>query len=242
MLQPKGSKPVTEHEEQGQEAVLRIDDLAHETGIASRTIRFYNTQGLLPPPVMRGRVAFYTREHVLILQLVKELQERQHLPLELIKQLLEIRAEQGEVQMKQALKQRLLRSLTSSGANVRLSQEELMQQTGATPELLDELLHLGLIFPAQTGVETEFSGDDVLLVQLYQQFEQLNLPLALPALIRFQLRQLVRSERAAYEQYLVPRWRDENLPAEEQARQFEQMLALSDTLIAVLHRKLMEQG
>jgi DNA-binding transcriptional MerR regulator len=246
MLHPRASKALTEHEEtqqasQRQETTLRIDDLAHETGIASRTIRFYNTQGLLPPPVMRGRVAYYSREHVLVLQLVKELKERQHLPLELIKQLLEIRAIQGEMQMNQALKQLLLRSLTSGSSQVQLSREELMQQTGATLELIEELLRLGLIFPVKIGANTYFSGDDVLLIQLYQQFEQLRLPLALPALIRFQLRQLVRSERAAYEQYIVPRWRDDAVPFEDQARQFEEMLALSDTLIAILHRKLMEQ-
>lgn len=44
-----------------------IDELAHLSGISSRTIRFYNTQGLLPPPEMRGRVAFYDQEHLLIL-------------------------------------------------------------------------------------------------------------------------------------------------------------------------------
>jgi DNA-binding transcriptional MerR regulator len=231
-----------EHEETEQERVLRIDDLAHETGIASRTIRFYNTQGLLPPPVMRGRVAYYTREHVLVLQLVKELKERQHLPLEVIKQLLEIRTEHGEVLMNQVLKQRLLRPLTSTDSDVPLSREELMQQTGVKPEMIDELLRLGLIFPIETGEGVYFSGDNVLFIQLYRQFEQLRLPLALPALIRFQLRQLVRSERAAYEQYIVPRWQEEALSIEEQSLQFEEMLTLSDTLIGVLHRKLMEQG
>ncbi len=235
-----------EHEdtphEQGQERALRIDDLAHETGIASRTIRFYNTQGLLPPPLMRGRVAYYTREHVLVLQLIKELQERQHLPLELIKQLLAIWAEHGEALMNQVLKQRLLRTPISDTSHVRLSREELMQQASVDAEMIDELLRLGLIFPIETGASSYFSGDDVLLIQLYRQFERLRLPLALPALIRFQLRQLVRSEWAAYEQYIMPHWLEEALPVEERVRQFEEMLALSDTLIGVLHRKLMELG
>jgi DNA-binding transcriptional MerR regulator len=235
---------VIEHEEtqDEQEFALRIDDLAHETGIASRTIRFYNTQGLLPPPVLRGRVAYYTREHVLVLQLIKELKERQHLPLEVIKQLLEIRTEHGEALMNQVLKQRLLRPQGPNNPRVRLSREDLLQQTSVNSEMLDELLRLGLIFPIETGAGIFFSGDDVLLIQLYRQFEQLRLPMALPALIRFQLRQLVRSERAAYEQYIMPRWREEALPIAEQSRQFEEMLMLSDTLIGVLHRKLMEQG
>ena len=92
--------------------MFTIDELAHNSGMPSRTIRFYNTQGMLPPPAMRGRVAYYGEEHLLVLNIIKELKERQNLPLETIKQLLEIRARYGDVQMNLALKQRLLRPLT----------------------------------------------------------------------------------------------------------------------------------
>src|SRR5215472_18165825 len=52
-----------------------IDELAHISGVPSRTIRFYNTQGMLPPPTMRGRVAYYAEEHLLVLNIIKELRE-----------------------------------------------------------------------------------------------------------------------------------------------------------------------
>ncbi len=215
---------------------LRIDELAQLSGVPSRTIRFYNTQGLLPPPLMRGRVAFYNHEHVLVLGIIRELKEQQNLPLDVIKQLLEIRAQQGDVQMNLALKQRSLR--TFGGAQLRLSREELLQQTGATAELVDELLRQGLLFPIEDGL---FTGDDVLLLNLYQHLQQFGLPLALPALIRFQLRQLVRSEVAAYEQHLMPRWREADVPLEQQTMQFEKILTLTDTLISIMHRKLLYQ-
>src|SRR5437879_920336 len=121
-----------------------IDELASIAGIPSRTIRFYNTQGLLPPPIMRGRVALYDQEHVLVLSLIKDLKERQHLSLELIKQLLEIRAREGEVQMNLALKQRLQRA---PGQEVQLSLAEFADQTGASPERIGELVEQGLLFP-----------------------------------------------------------------------------------------------
>ena len=221
--------------------LLRIDDLAYEAGIPSRTIRFYNTEGLLPPPLMRGRVAYYSQEHLLVLNIIKELKERQNLPLDVIKQLLEIRAEHGDVQMNLALKQRLLRPLTTGGQAVRLTKEELMRQTSTTSEQVDELMSKGLLFPVEDDGTSVFSGDDVLLMQLYQQLEQLGLPIALPALIRFQLRQLTRSEIAAFEQHLLPRWQENALPLEQQTAQFEEMLTLTDTLISVLHRKLLYQ-
>jgi DNA-binding transcriptional MerR regulator len=219
----------------------KIDELTQLSGIPSRTIRFYNTQGLLPAPLMRGRIAYYNQDHLLVLNVIKELKEQQNLPLEVIKQLLEIRAQHGDVQMNLALKQRLLRPLTSGGAEVQLSKEALMQQTGATQARIDELTSQGLLFPAQIKGQPVFSGDDVLLLQLYESLEQLGLPIALPALIRFQLRQLVRSEIAAFEQHLLPGWRKDAHPSEQQRRQFETMLTLTDTLISVLHRKLLGQ-
>src|SRR5215467_4910286 len=117
-------------------AMQTIDELAHVSGMPSRTIRFYNTQGMLPPPIMRGRVAYYSEDHLLVLNIIKELKEQQNLPLETIKHMLEIRAKYGEVQMNLALKQRLQRSL-SSGQEVRLSKAMLMQQTGVTEQLID---------------------------------------------------------------------------------------------------------
>jgi DNA-binding transcriptional MerR regulator len=220
-----------------QPQALRIDDLARLTGVPSRTIRFYNTQGLFPPPMMRGRVAYYNQEHLVVLGLIQTLKE-QNLPLEIIKQLLEIRARHGEVQMNLALKQRLLPVITGMGQQVRLSRDELALQANISAEYIDKLLELELLFPVQGEGEIFFSGDDVLLVELYAHLEQLGLPLSLPTLIRFQMRQLVRSEVAAFEKHMLPRWQEENQPLEQQTEQFEQILTLTDTLISVLHRKL----
>jgi DNA-binding transcriptional MerR regulator len=218
-----------------------IDELAHLSALPSRTIRFYNTQGLLPAPVMQGRVAYYDDEHLVVLNIIKQLKEQQNLPLETIRHMLEIRASQGEVMMNLALKQRLLRPLSAGSQDVRLSREGLMKQTGAKAEYIDELTRQGLLFPVQIENEEMYSGDDVLLIELYERLEYLGLPLALPALIRFQLRQLVRSELAAFDQHVYPRWRDEGLSQEQQAEQLEAILTLTDTLISVMHSKLVYQ-
>lgn len=228
--------------EQNSEQLLRIDDLAYETGVPSRTIRFYNTQGLLPLPIMRGRVAYYTQEHLLVLNIIRELKEQQNLPLDVIKQLLEIRAERGDIQMNLALKQRLLRPLTGGGQDVRLTKEEVMQQTEVTEVQIEEWTRQELLYPVASEEHTVFTGDDVLLIHLYQRLEHMGLPIALPTLIRFQMRQLVRSEIAAFEQHLLPLWRENDVPIEEQTRQFEEMLTLTDTLISLLHRKLLYQA
>src|SRR5436305_4105757 len=139
-------------------AMNTIDEFAHISDMPSRTIRFYNTQGMLPPPTMRGRVAYYDDEHLLVLNIIKELIEQQNLPLETIKQMLEIRAKYGEVQMNLALKQRLQRSLTRD-QEVLLSKEALMQQTGASEKWIDELTDQDLLFPIKTENGLLYSND-----------------------------------------------------------------------------------
>src|SRR5258708_77191 len=215
-----------------------IDELARLSGMSSRTIRYYNTQGLLPAPIMRGRVAYYDQEHVLVLEIIKDLKEQQNLSLEIIKQLLEIRAREGDVQMNLALKQRLLRPV---GQEVQLAQEDFLRQTGASLERVSELVEQGLLFPGASEEDAAwiFSHDDVLLYQLYARLDQLGLPPALALLIRFQLRQLVRSEIAALEQHIQPHWEQRGLSLSEQTEEFQAILAITDTLISILHRKLL---
>ena len=56
--------------------VYTIDELAAATGVPSRTVRHYQWVGALPPPVRKGRVAFYRDEHLQRLQLIGRLQDR----------------------------------------------------------------------------------------------------------------------------------------------------------------------
>lgn len=53
---------------------LTIAELAARTGISVRTIRFYAGLGLIPPPVVRGRLGLYEEHHAARLELVRDLQ------------------------------------------------------------------------------------------------------------------------------------------------------------------------
>lgn len=54
---------------------LTVDELAARTGTTVRTLRFYASEGLLPPPVRRGRMAYYDDRHRMRLDLIRTLQE-----------------------------------------------------------------------------------------------------------------------------------------------------------------------
>jgi len=57
------------------EGELTVDELAARTGMTVRTVRFYASEGLLPSPQRRGRVAYYDARHRLRLDLIRTLQE-----------------------------------------------------------------------------------------------------------------------------------------------------------------------
>jgi DNA-binding transcriptional MerR regulator len=78
-----------------------IDELAAQTGVPSRTIRFYQAKGALAPPVRRGRIAYYDDSHAERLRLVAHMQDR-GLSLRAIRDLFQ-RTEGGQVSVSEWL-------------------------------------------------------------------------------------------------------------------------------------------
>ncbi|MFF9850795.1 MerR family transcriptional regulator [Streptomyces litmocidini] len=69
--------------------VYTVDELAARAGVTVRTVRFYGTRGLLPPPVIGARrVGRYGADHLSRLALIEELQ-RQGMTLAAIERYLE---------------------------------------------------------------------------------------------------------------------------------------------------------
>ena len=68
-------------------------ELAEAAGVSAGTIKHYLREGLLPEPVKTSRnMAWYPREFVERVKLIKQLQEERFLPLKVIREVLE----QGE--------------------------------------------------------------------------------------------------------------------------------------------------
>jgi DNA-binding transcriptional MerR regulator len=60
----------------GDEVELTVDELARRADLPVRTIREYQTLGLLPSPERRGRIGVYRRTHLTRLELIGRLQRR----------------------------------------------------------------------------------------------------------------------------------------------------------------------
>ena len=52
----------------------RVEELAAAGGIRVDTLRFYQSRGLLPPPLRRGRTAIYDDTHLETLRRIRGLQ------------------------------------------------------------------------------------------------------------------------------------------------------------------------
>src|SRR3712207_5378922 len=70
--------------------LLKMKELAEASGVSAGTIKHYLREGLLPEPVKTSRnMAYYPREFVARIRLIKQLQEERFMPLKVIREVLD---------------------------------------------------------------------------------------------------------------------------------------------------------
>jgi len=109
----------------------RIGELAEKSGLSKRTIHYYLNRGLLPPPRGAGPRSFYTRGHLLRLELLKELQTR-YWPLDKIREHLNALVDE-EVE-KELRELRKLREQAEKKRDGPAALEFSLPDTGGIPE------------------------------------------------------------------------------------------------------------
>lgn len=55
------------------DGLMTLEQLTGRVQMSVRTVRFYTTRGLVPPPIRRGRSGYYTEDHIARIELVREL-------------------------------------------------------------------------------------------------------------------------------------------------------------------------
>lgn len=151
-----------EQHEQEPEAPLpasyTIDQLSQHTGVPGRTIRFYQSQGVLPSPRRQGRMAFYDDDHVRRLQLIAELRDK-GLRLDAIRNALaELESGSDSLHHWLGLSERFSQSSWVDDRPVLLTHEELVARFGPNPRkgLLADLEGIGVVRREGAGVRPSF--------------------------------------------------------------------------------------
>ena len=123
---------------------LTIEQLASRSGMTVRNIRAHQTRGLVPPPQVKGRTGFYTREHVARLELIREMQGS-GFNLKAIKQLLAATPEgSGEDVLKL---ERLLMAPWEEEQSEVVSAQDLAARFGGDAKATKRSVELGIVIP-----------------------------------------------------------------------------------------------
>ncbi|MEU5400072.1 MerR family transcriptional regulator [Streptomyces sp. NPDC005963] len=136
------------------EPALTVDELAARAGVTVRTIRFYSTRGLLPPPdIGPRRVGRYGSEHLSRLALIDELQQ-QGMTLSAIERYVERLPDDINAQ-ELAIHRALVASWTPDAAE-RISRAELTGRVGRslTEQDVDRLTAMGAVRREEGDSET----------------------------------------------------------------------------------------
>ena len=147
--------------------LLRISELAEQSGVPAPTIRHYLREGLLPEPVKTSRnMAYYPPEFVERIQLIKQLQEERFMPLRVIRDLLE-REEAGPERLRALvdLEDRILERALA-GERDRVPPEEVEAGYDVPRGVLERLAELGVLSPDGHG----YSPSDVRIVEAISRF------------------------------------------------------------------------
>ena len=142
---------------------MRIDDLAHESGLTVDTIRYYQREGLLPPGEREGRHRVYGPDHLRRLTRIKELQARRF-------SIAAIRAfVSGD-------ERRLEGVFADEGEGVQYGYPELLERSGIDPDFAEALREAGVLRDPHEFGRVTYDGDDLEMLRGMAQLLGIGIP------------------------------------------------------------------
>lgn len=124
---------------------MTVTELAERVGMTARNIRAYQSRGLLDPPTIKGRVAYYTGMHAARLELIGSLQ-REGFTLAAIKRLIETPGSYSAIVADR--RRRLREGNADLPATVPVSEERIRE---LFPMLPEDLTSTGLVWRDADG-------------------------------------------------------------------------------------------
>ena len=150
------------------EGLLKMSELAEQSGVSAGTIKHYLREGLLGQgaDIVRTsrNMAYYPPEYVERLRLIKRLQEDRFMPLRVIKQMMDTDPARAAALVE--LEDRILDRALEAGAAERVSAAEVARRYDVPRNVLDRLVELGVLSPNSRG----YDPDDLRIVAAISRF------------------------------------------------------------------------
>jgi DNA-binding transcriptional MerR regulator len=216
------------------QGLLKMSVFAERSGVPIPTIKHYLREQLLPEPVRTSRnMAYYDAALVPRVRAIKRLQTSLHLPLAVIRQVLD-RNDADDIDNDVALEATIARVLGELAPREVVTREQLLA-AGVLDSELTLFDSLGIVSPSAEG---RYAGDDVALLKLLAQARRAGLSAQMlpPEILRGYvdaLRRLVRVELQMFRAGVVP------VAGNDLAKLTEIATTLSERLVVLLRRKLL---
>lgn len=216
------------------QGLLKMSVFAERSGVPIPTIKHYLREQLLPEPVRTSRnMAYYDAALVPRVRAIKRLQTSLHLPLAVIRQVLD-RIDADDIDNDVALEATIARVLGELAPREVVTREQLLA-SGVLDSELTLFDSLGIVSPSAEG---RYAGDDVALLKLLAQARRAGLSAQMlpPEILRGYvdaLRRLVRVELQMFRAGVVP------VAGNDLAKLTEIATTLSERLVVLLRRKLL---
>jgi DNA-binding transcriptional MerR regulator len=145
--------------------LLKMSELAEESGVSAGTIKHYLREGLLPEPVRTSRnMAYYPPEFVDRIKLIKRLQEDRFMPLKLIRGMLHDDPDRAAALVE--LEDRIIERALVVQERGRVSKAEVRRLYDVPQNVLDKLEELELLSPTSRG----YDEDEVAIIAAIGRF------------------------------------------------------------------------
>jgi DNA-binding transcriptional MerR regulator len=147
------------------DGMLKMSELAAQSGVSAGTIKHYLREGLLPEPVRTSRnMAYYPPEFVERIRLIKRLQEDRFMPLRLIKGVIDEDPERAHALIE--LEDRIIERATAAQEQGRVSRAEVRRRYQVPDNVLERLEDLEILSPNSRG----YDADEVKIIEAITRF------------------------------------------------------------------------
>ena len=214
--------------------LVRIGELAKRSGVPIPTIKHYLREGLIAPARKSGRtMSWYDPALIGKLRAIKELQRRQFLPLDVIRETIDRDAEAPD---ELAAADAIARVLARHGGKRSRTRDEILAR-GTPARELDLLAAAGLAVPS--GPDARYRGDDLALLSTLGAARRVGitaemLPFEILDAYLAALRALVAVEIRMFREGVLARAKPGEVP-----RLTIAATTLSERLVILIRRKLL---